>query len=389
MSSPRKALTAIAGSHLIVECYAALLIPLVPVFRTRLGFSLGVATALGASLSIVSGIVSMFFGILSDRIGRPNVFICLSSLLGAAAIALIAVPRQFGGLLVIFAAIALASAMFHPPGAADTSLLSSTNRGRFMSIFNVGGSIGTFLGSLIAVPLYQLVGLRNFWLLALPVLLFALFQRRALPKAVSHGMVQEQEDCGPLYRDPHLIPYLTLVADGILTATVSSGITVLLPLLFQELRFDPRKAGVYLGVFSLAGAVANLIGAELSDHLGRKFANVIGAAGVAVSMLLFVLTGCTSIVWSTAVGFFCSFTLSSNVVFAHELITGHHGFVASSIMGVTWGVGGLLVVLLGHVAQRTGLLPVFHVLFIVTTLTMILALLLPSSRSLNTTRSAG
>ena len=40
MSHARKALTAIAGGHFLVEWYAAFLPLLVPVFRARLGFSL-------------------------------------------------------------------------------------------------------------------------------------------------------------------------------------------------------------------------------------------------------------------------------------------------------------------------------------------------------------
>lgn len=382
MSSPQKALTAISGGHFFVEWYAALLIPLVPVFRTRLGFSLSAAAALGASLPIVSGLVQILFGFLSDRLRHANILVVGSTILGAAAIALLAVPQHFFWLLLLFAAVAVASAMFHPQGAADTTTLSASRRGRFMSVFNVGGSIGTFAGSLLAIPLFGLLGLGRFWLLALPAVAFAFYQIGALPPPAGRKTGNGADDCEPIHRNPHFRAYLTLVADGTLTATISTGITVLLPLLFQELNFNADRAGVYLGLYSLAGAVANVLGAELSDHRGRKTTSVIGAAGIGVSLLFFVLTGSTSLLWFTVIGFFCSFALSSSIVFGHELILNHHGLVSSSIMGLTWGAGGVIVFFLGHLAQRTSIYQVFHLLLAAAGLLFLLAVLLPSQHSL-------
>jgi FSR family fosmidomycin resistance protein-like MFS transporter len=381
MSRVRKALLAIAGGHFLVEWYAAFLPPLVPIFRTRLGFSLGAAAALGASLPIVSGLVQTFFGLLSDRMRHANALVVASSLLAALSLALLPVARDFELLLALFAGIAVSLAMFHPQGAAGISQLSATNKGRFMSAFNFGGSMGTFAGSMLVIPLFRLLHLERFWILAVPGILLALFQVAALPRAEDPPDPAAEVGGGRLTDSPHFRGYLVLITNAMLTATIWNGVSILLPLLFQELGFQPSRAGTCLAAGSLAGAVANIIGAELSDRRGRKTANLIGAAGLAASLLLFVLTGSTGIVWFSAVGFFSCFTLSSNIVFAHELIPNHRGLVSSSIMGLSWGVGGVIVVLLGQLAQRTSIADAYHLLLAAAAALVAVTILLPARRT--------
>jgi FSR family fosmidomycin resistance protein-like MFS transporter len=382
MSRIRKALLAIAGGHFLVEWYAAFLPPLVPVFRTQLGFSLGAAAALGASLPIVSGLVQTIFGLLSDRMRHANALVVTSSILAAVSLALLPFAHSFGWLLLIFTAIALSLAMFHPQGATGTSQLSSTNKGRFMSVFNFGGSMGSFVGSLMVIPLFGLLHFERFWILAIPGIALAFFQVFALPRQEGREAAAIDGNGGRMTDSPAFKGYLMLVANSTLTAMVFNGVTVLLPLLFQELGFLPGKAGVYLAVGSLVGAVANVIGAELSDHIGRRTINLIGATGVAVTLLMFVLTGSTSIVWFPAMSFFSCFTLSSNIVFAHELVTNHRGLVSASIMGLSWGIGGSVVIILGQWAQHTSITSAYRLLLGVAAALVVVAFLLPTRHAL-------
>ena len=382
MSRIRKALLAISGGHFLVEWYAAFLPPLVPVFRTQLGFSLGAAAALGASLPIVSGLVQTIFGLLSDRMRHANALVVISSILAAVSLALLPFARSFGWLLLIFTSIALSLAMFHPQGTAATSQLSSTNRGRFMSVFTFGGSIGSFVGSLTVIPLFGLLHLERFWILAIPGIAMALFQVFALPRQEDPGAAATNGNGGRMTDSPAFKGYLVLVANAMVTAMVFNGVTILLPLLFQEFGFQPGKAGVYLAVGALVGTIANVIGAELSDHIGRRAINIIGAAGVAVSLLMFVLTGLTSIIWFPAINFFTSFMLSSNIVFAHELVTNHRGLVSASVMGLSWGVGGVVVLILGQWAQHTSIMSSYRLLLGVAAVLVVLAFLLPTRHAL-------
>src|SRR5450830_1278182 len=112
MSRIRKALLAISGGHFLVEWYAAFLPPLIPVFRTRLGFSLGAAAALGASLPIVSGLVQTIFCLLSDRMRRANAFVFTSSVLATVSLALLPFARSFGCLMLIFCVMASSQRLF-------------------------------------------------------------------------------------------------------------------------------------------------------------------------------------------------------------------------------------------------------------------------------------
>jgi FSR family fosmidomycin resistance protein-like MFS transporter len=356
--------------------------PLVPVFRTRLGFSLGAAAALGASLPIVSGLVQTIFGLLSDRMRHANALVVTSSILAAVSLALLPFTRSFGWLLLIFTAIALSLAMFHPQAAVGMSQLSSTNKGRFMSVFNFGRSMGSFVGSLTVIPLFGLLHLERFWILAISGIALVFFQVFALPRQDDPVVAARSGNSGRMTDSPAFNGYLMLVANATLTAMIFNGVTILPPLLFQELGFQPGKAGVCLAVGSLVGAVANVIGAELSDHIGRRTINIIGATGVAVALLTFVLTGSTSIVWFPAMCFFSCFTLSSNIVFAHEPVTNHRGLVSASITGFSWGVGGGVIIILGQWAQYTSITSAYRLLIGVAAVLVVLAFLLPTRHAL-------
>jgi FSR family fosmidomycin resistance protein-like MFS transporter len=251
-----------------------------------------------------------------------------------------------------------------------------------MSIFNFGGSMGSFVGSLTVIPLFGLLHLERFWILAIPGIALAFFQVFALPREEGSEITVRNGNSGRMTDSPAFKGYLMLVANSTLSAMIYNGVTILLPLLFQTLGFQPGKAGVYLAVGSLVGAVANVIGAELSDHIGRRAINIIGATGVAVTLLMFVLTGSTSIIWFPAMCFFSCFTLSSNIVFAHELVTNHRGLVSASIMGLSWGIGGSVVIILGQWAQHTSITSAYHLLLGVAAVLVVLAFLLPTRHAI-------
>ncbi len=383
MDRTRKAMTSITAGHFVLEWYAALLAPLVPLFRERIGFSLAAAAVLGASVPIVAGLTQALFGLLSDRMRRAHTVVALSSVLGAIAISLLPIPRSYAALVVLFMSVSLSLAMFHPQGAAGMSRLHTTTRGRFMSVFNFGGSMGTFFGSMAVIPLAQTLGLQRFWLLALPGIALAALQMSWLA-STDEGTRTSGAESGPsrISQSPYFRGYLVLVGNTVMTAILHNGVFIMLPLLFQEMGFVLAKAGTYLAFGSLAGAVGNIIGAELSDRMGRKTANIVEAAGTALSLVMFVLTGATSLFWFSAFGFFTAFTLSSNIVFAHELVANHRGFVTSSIMGLSWGTGGLITALLGGVAGHIGILHVFQLYLSAAAVLVLLAILLPSRRSM-------
>ena len=217
---------------------------------------------LAPACPIVSGLVQTIFGLLSDRMRHANALVVTSSILAAVSLALLPFARSFGWLLLIFTAIALSLAMFHPQGAAGTSQLSSTNKGRFMSVFNFGGSMGSFVGSLTVIPLLGLLHLERFWILAIPGIALAFFQVFALPRQEDPEAVATNGNGGRMTDSPAFKGYLMLVANSTLTAMVYNGVTILLPLLFQELGFLPGKAGVYL-------AVGSLVGSSRQRHRGR------------------------------------------------------------------------------------------------------------------------
>src|SRR5450756_2446627 len=70
------------------------------------------------------------------------------------------------------------------------------------------------------------------------------------------------------------------------------------------------------------------------------------------------------------------------LVFAHELVTNHRGLVSASIMGLSWGIGGIVVIILGQWAQHTSITSAYHLLLGVAAVLVVLAFLLPTRHAL-------
>lgn len=130
--------------------------------------------------------------------------------------------------------------------------------------------------------------------------------------------------------------------------------------------------------FTATGAVGSMIGGHLADRRGGK--TVILCGLLLIPPLFFWLLRANGVaLWFLLAG--AGFAISSfnpvTVVMAQNLIPENRGTAAGLIMGLGWSVGGLLVGLVGSVAERAGLVPVLSSLLWLIVPALALALALP------------
>ncbi len=114
--------------------------------------------------------------------------------------------------------------------------------------------------------------------------------------------------------------------------------------------------GLSLTVFALSGALGGVIGGRLSDRLGRRRV-IVGALLSAIPFLyLFLITdGVLSMVLLALGGMLLLASNPVSVTFAQELFPQHRGMVSGLVMGFAWGVGSLLITLVGYLGDVLGL----------------------------------
>jgi FSR family fosmidomycin resistance protein-like MFS transporter len=114
--------------------------------------------------------------------------------------------------------------------------------------------------------------------------------------------------------------------------------------------------GLSLTVFALSGAVGGLIGGRLSDRLGRRRVIAGALVGAVPFLYLFLATeGMLSMAYLALGGMLLFASNPVSVIFAQELFPEHRGTVSALVMGFAWGVGALLITLVGWLGDMVGL----------------------------------
>jgi OFA family oxalate/formate antiporter-like MFS transporter len=159
-----------------------------------------VAALVVCVIALFNGIGRLFWGTLSDRLGRAHTFLALFMLQAAAFVAMPAID-YFGVLLVPAAVIALCyGGGFGTMPAFATDVFGAKNAGTIYGVMLTARSAGAMVGPLLiaAVPYRAALSLIAIMLTAaavLPLIFTALVQRRALPcAAVVAGAADEMID---------------------------------------------------------------------------------------------------------------------------------------------------------------------------------------------------
>lgn len=347
-------------AHSVTDLSQGALFVALPFFKALFGLSYAQASAIALVQNLTSSVSQPLFGYFSDRTARPWLMPAGCLLSGIGMVLAILSP-SYGICLAWIAVSGLGIAAFHPEGAKTVNRWSGSARGKAVSMFVVGGNGGFALGSLLLAALLESGG----WipLYALPSLLaggalFWLLRRMPLPLRVAVG--QDKLDLRKLLA-PSLLALLGMV---LLRATVGAGISTFIPLYYVSyLQGDTLYASSLLTVYLAAGAVGTLLGGTLCDKFGSKRVMLASILPVAPLVAAFTVAGGGWIVLILATVSAClSATFASSLVLVQAMLPGNVALASGLALGLSGGLGGLGVVLLGRIADIWSLPVVFHIL---------------------------
>ncbi|MGE3691741.1 MAG: MFS transporter [Novosphingobium sp.] len=251
------------------------------------------------ALSLISGLLSPFLGILMDRVSLRLIML-LGSFFLAAGYVLLSFAGSFYQVIAVFGLVmAPANVLLGP--TAGTVLISRwffSRRGRAMGVAIAGIS----LGSAVFPPLMQWLfdlfewrgGLRVLSLILLAVTVPAALMvvshpserglqpdgAQELPEqaalTASGDAAAPRVSAWSIFADPAF--WLTVLLIGLVSAGLKGMVTNLSPLAIDE-GIAPVRAALLISVFAGSGFVAKLIFAGVADRLGLRVLLVLMLVG--------------------------------------------------------------------------------------------------------------
>jgi len=144
--------------------------------------------------------------------------------------------------------------------------------------------------------------------------------------------------------------------------------------------------GAIVSVYSIAGALSGLIAGHLSDRIGYKpIFYTSSLLATAFLYLLMTLPGRWILINAFLSGFFVMALVPLTVTMSQELAPKGKSIVSSLMMGLAFGVGGMMAPLAGHFADIFSIRSMLLVVASFPVLMLPLIHLLPETRRIRRT----
>jgi len=367
-----KIIIALSLVHFSGDFYSAFINPLFPVFMDKMGLSLAQVGLLAGISRLLMFIVQPMSGYWADRHPSRS-FILIGLLMPILFIPLAGMTTGFYGLLVCIVIGSTGSSLFHPPVTGMVPEYAGRKLGLAMSVYNTAGTLAFGVG-----PIFITWYVTRFGLRAMPAtmaigLVVWIYFYWVIPKPQGDGMAQYgfletlRQTLGSVWQ-PILLIWIVMVA----RALVGQSLMTFMPVLWVQRGHTIVSAGVLFSIFAISGTVAGILCGHLSDRMGYKRLLWITHSLMAPFLLVFLLAPGKWIYPATILaGGFTMASLPLGVVMAQKIAPKGRSMVASLMMGLAFGTGGILSPIVGKLGDIFTIQSVLMVLVCIPVLSLI------------------
>lgn len=357
IASLSRSLFLVALAHLSIEFCNNFLPIVYPTFIDRMELSYTQVGFIALVAGTSTTLMQPLFGYLGDR-WQSHRWLSVGSVLWIGLImGLVGFADSYPVLVLLVGLGGLGSAAFHPAGAVLASASGGQRRGTAMSIFSVGGNVGTALS-----PLWVMLGIGWFGLagtsVVIPVagavallLYWQLIRSGRFNVAVIDASAQPEKR----RRSPRgeLAGMILITIAVMCRSWFQVTLVTYLPEWLQSQGQTMALSGQILSVFLVSLGAGSLSGGILSDRVGRWQIFVLSLGLLSVVHWLFMLSGQW---WLVAViGVLTGATFPVGVVMAQEAWPRQVGLASALVIGLGWAPGGLGASVTGFLADRFSL----------------------------------
>lgn len=367
----------LAAAHGLVDCHATFVQPLWPSLANLVRADEGRMQWTYMAWSLAGSITQFGFARLADN-GHGRRLLWLGPLAGIVLIGLIGTAGGLAGMTAILVVSNLGFAAFHPEAATLAGAASPADRSRAMSIFAVGGYLGQAVGPSLSGFLVSSGGLDELTWTIVPGLLLCLSLVVALRAAdslshrASHGDSprKPRKAADPAVNIPlrKLLkgrewPVGHLVSLSVLRVASAMGVPIALAFGLAQRGIGADMIGETQSVFLVGMGAGTLACAFLVNARNENAVIWLAPLGVA-AVLPVVALGPVSLLrpLMAICGTLMGLSLPILTSRGQELLPEAPRVGSSLTMGVTWGLGGILVAFLMAAVDRTG--DPFHAFYV-------------------------
>lgn len=361
----------LSAGHLCTDLSGGALPALLPFLVLYYDLDYAAVGGLMFASSFLSSVIQPIFGYLADKLSQ-SWFLVAGVFLSGACFALTGFVSDYWAIFTVVALMGVGGSMFHPEAARLVHAVSGRNEGKAMGIFSVGGNGGFGIGPLLVVGAVTSFGMPGMVIFAVIAVMMSLLLIRALP-----SLRRAVQDVSPATKPQETVrdgaiagkndwrqfSKLTIVI--IFRAIAVSSLFSFLPLFCIHILGASEAAGsLVLSVLSLSGIVMTLWGGSLADRYGCVW--TLRLCCILFVPLMIFITISTQI-WMVyalllPLSFCVSGAYSAYVVLGQRYLARSIGFASGVTMGLAFSIGGMLVPVLGWVADMYGLMAAMEVI---------------------------
>ncbi|MEV0223175.1 MFS transporter [Streptomyces sp. NPDC050704] len=365
----------LSAGHACVDIYQGAVASLVPFFVAERAYSYAAVSGIVLAASLLSSVAQPVFGVLTDRWAMPWL-LPVSTVLGGLGIALSGLSGSYALTLAFVAVSGVGVAAYHPESARVARLVSEGSH-TAMGWFSLGGNLGFAAAPLMVTAVVASGGLRLSPLLAVPALagsVLCLPVLRTLGKTGRGGF-----GTAAATGTDDKASFVKLSLAVVCRSIVFIGLGTFISLYAQQRPGGGTAAGTAaLFLLYLGGAAGSVLGGSLATRWDRvtvaRWSYLVTVAAVAgivfvpgPAFYLFVVL--------TSVGLYVPFSLQ--VTLGQDYLPTRVGTAGGITLGLTVSIGGLVVPLIGSVADATSLRTALAPLILMPALSWLLFRTLP------------
>ncbi len=305
------------GAAMLMEMSAGVVAFAIPLLAIEFGASSFQLGSLGALRGLAYVMLCLFFGRLSDRLGRNKIVLPACGLL-FVLYGIITFSTSLLHLFILMPFMGLAMSMFWPPVIAWVGELpGASSLGKTVRSFNLAWSIGAIVSALIGGMLFQ-VYFRLPFIFSCVTSLFILVLISLVP-VQSKELIGEQSAGSPTYppRSPLQQAYLYAAWAGLFITFFALGnVMNIFPKLAVEIGMQPVTLGLLITIIMVSRSIT-FFGLGQSDRWHYKagpliWIQILGALG-----LLPIILSSSQILFALG---FVGLGLASGMTYASSLV---------------------------------------------------------------------
>ncbi len=359
-------------AHSTNDAYAGILSPLLPSLQERFSIGETLLASFVATVSFSSNVLQPVFGAVADRFGARKIA-AIGLVAGASLMSLIGIVPNVPSLFLLLIIGGLGSAAFHPAAVSIVRTATSEVKNKTLSfgIFTSAGPLGNSLGPFVVLILIGSFGLTATPWLMIPGIIIGIIIFLFAPKAET---IQKKKDSASIAQTLKNIrsfvigPVGALALVGIFRSVSFVSFINSVPLWLVEKGYavDSLMIANTLFAYGVASAIGIVAGGWLEPRIGR-WRIIIGSTLLAfpVSFLFFFMPIGSVFYFASIIlaSILVNSCIASLVVSAQDLAPNAVGAASGMLMGLTWGIAGIIYIGIGALQETIGIEPALYIAF--------------------------